>query len=87
MPRYNDRDSKNPDNISRFEDNPYNDGDSDNPYPFDDFPAYSGIKDSYHPDDISWFEDNPYDDGDSNNPYHFDPLPPPALKTATTPRT
>jgi hypothetical protein len=75
MPRYNDGDSKNPDNISWFEDNPYNDGDSNNPYPFDDSPAYSGVKDSYHPNDISWFKDNPYGDGDSNNPYHFDDSP------------
>jgi hypothetical protein len=75
MPRYDDGDSKNPDDISWFEDNPYNNGDSDNPYPFDDSPAYSGVKDSYHPKDISWFEDNPYDDGDSDNPYHFDNSP------------
>ncbi len=70
MPRYDDGDSKNPDNISWFEDNPYNDRDSDNPY-FDDSPAYSGVKDSYHPDNISWFKDNPYDNGDSDNPYHL----------------
>jgi hypothetical protein len=75
MPRYNDGDSENPNNISWFEDNPYNNGDSNNPYPFDDSPAYSGIEDSYHPDDISWFEDNPYDNGDSDNPYHFDDSP------------
>jgi hypothetical protein len=67
MPRYNDGDSKNPDNISWFDDNPYNDGYSNNPYPFDDSPAHSGVKDSYHPDDISWFKDNPYDDRDSDN--------------------
>jgi hypothetical protein len=75
MPRYNDEDSKNPDNISWFKDNPYNDWDSNNPYPFDGSPSNSGIEDSYHPDDISWFKDNLYDDGDSNNPYHFDDSP------------
>jgi hypothetical protein len=75
MPRYDDGDSKNPNNISWFEDILYNDRDSNNPYPFDDSPASSGIEDNYHPDDISWFEDNPYDDGDSNNPYHFDDSP------------
>jgi hypothetical protein len=75
MPRYNDGDSKNSNNISWFEDNSYNDGDSNNPYPFNDPPAYSGVKDSYHPDNISWFEDNLYDDGDSDNPYHFDDSP------------
>ncbi len=53
MPRYDEGDSKNPDNISRFKDNPYNDGDSDNPYPFDNSLAYSGVKDSYHPNNIS----------------------------------
>jgi hypothetical protein len=75
MPRYDDGDSKNPDNISWFKDNQYNDGDSDNPYPFDDSPAYSGVEDSYHPNDNSWFEDNPYNNGDSNNPYHFGDSP------------
>jgi hypothetical protein len=75
MPRYDNGDSENPDDISWFKDNPYNGGDSDNPYPFDGSPAYSGIKESYHPGDISWFKDNPYDDGDSDNPYHFDDSP------------
>ncbi len=75
MPRYDDGDSENPDDISWFEDNPYNNGDSDNSYPFDNSPAYSGVEDGYHPNDISWFKDNLYDDGDSDNPYHFDDSP------------
>jgi hypothetical protein len=75
MPRYDNGDSKNPNDISWFEDIPYDAGDSDNPYPFDDSPASSGVKDGYHPNNISWFEDNPYDDGDSDNPYHFDDSP------------
>jgi hypothetical protein len=75
MPRYNDGDSENLDNISWFEDIPYNDGDSDNPYPFNDSPASSCVEDGYHPNDISWFEDNLYDNGDSDNPYHFNDSP------------
>ncbi len=75
MPRYDNGDSNYPNGISWFEDIPYNDGDSDNPYPFDNSPASSGVKDGYHPDDISWFKDNPYNDGDSNNPYHFNDSP------------
>jgi hypothetical protein len=64
-----------PQQISWFEDNLYDDGDSNSPYPFDDSPAYSGIEDSYHPGNISWFENNPYDDGNSDNPCHFGDSP------------
>jgi hypothetical protein len=44
MPRYDDRDSENPDDISWFDDNPYDDGDSENPdnfSGFEDSPASS----------------------------------------------
>jgi hypothetical protein len=75
MPKYNDGDSKNPDDISWFEDILYNNGDSDNPYPFNDSPASSVVKDSYHPNNISWFEDNSYDNEDIDNPYHFNDSP------------
>jgi hypothetical protein len=75
MPRYDNGDSKIPDNISWFEDNPYNDGDSNNLYPFNNSTAYSSVEDSYHPNNISWFKDNPFDDGDSNNPYYLDNSP------------
>jgi hypothetical protein len=37
MPRYNNGDSKNPNDISWFDDNPYDDRDSDNP---DNFSAF-----------------------------------------------
>jgi hypothetical protein len=51
MPRYDNGDSKNPDNISWFEDNPYNHKDSNNPDNFSRFeysPASSGVEDGYH---------------------------------------
>jgi hypothetical protein len=60
MPRYDNRDSKNPDDISWFDDNPYNDGDSENPdnfSGFEDSPASSKDKEGYY--DHLCFPDHP----------------------------